>query len=247
MVAGYLLARAGIDVVVLEKHADFLRDFRGDTIHPSTLEIIGELGLLDAFLALPHQEVRYAEGEIAGERLRVADFTHLPTRCKFIAFMPQWDFLNFLAAKGRQFPGFRLMMSTEAVDLTLEGDRVAGVVARSGQASFAIRSDLVIAADGRRSRLRDAAGLVVEDIGAPMDVMWFRLAAGDEHGLVLGRIEGGQAMVMLDRGDYWQCALLIAKGSAERVKAQGIEAFRVRVAQLARGGRADELKSFVAV
>jgi 2-polyprenyl-6-methoxyphenol hydroxylase-like FAD-dependent oxidoreductase len=231
MMAAYLLARAGIDVVVLEKHADFLRDFRGDTIHPSTMEALAELGLLEAFLRLPHQEVRYAEVEIGGERVRGADFGRLHTRCPFIAFIPQWDFLNFMAAEARAYPSFRLMMETEAVDLIREHGRVAGVLARSPSGGLELRADLVIAADGRHSTLRRAAGLAVKDLGAPMDVLWFRLPRGrEEPEAVLGRIRAGAGLVMLDRGDYWQCAFIIRKGTADVVKAAGLEAFRDRVA-----------------
>jgi 2-polyprenyl-6-methoxyphenol hydroxylase-like FAD-dependent oxidoreductase len=233
LMLGYLLARAGVGVTVLEKHADFLRDFRGDTIHPSTMEALGELGLLEAFLQLPHQEVEYAELEIGGERVRAADFTRLPTRCKFIALIPQWDFLNFIAAKAEGFTDFRLMMETEAIDLVRQGDRVAGVLARSPSGELELRADLVVAADGRHSVLRRAAGLQVKDLGAPMDVLWFKLPRRQEpHGAVLGRIAAGQALIMLDRGDYWQCALIIRKGSADAVKAGGLEAFRIRIARL---------------
>jgi 2-polyprenyl-6-methoxyphenol hydroxylase-like FAD-dependent oxidoreductase len=222
-----------VGVTVLEKHADFLRDFRGDTIHPSTMEALGELGLLEAFLQLPHQEVEYAELEIGGERVRAADFTRLPTRCKFIALIPQWDFLNFIAAKAEGFTDFRLMMETEAIDLVRQGDRVAGVLARSPSGELELRADLVVAADGRHSVLRRAAGLQVKDLGAPMDVLWFKLPRRQEpHGAVLGRIAAGQALIMLDRGDYWQCALIIRKGSADAVKAGGLEAFRIRIARL---------------
>jgi 2-polyprenyl-6-methoxyphenol hydroxylase-like FAD-dependent oxidoreductase len=244
LTAGYLLARAGLDVLVLEKHADFLRDFRGDTIHPSTMEALGELGLLDAFLALPHQEVPHVEAEIGGECIRFADFTRLDTRCKFIAFIPQWEFLNFMAANARGYPGFTLAMEAEAVDLLREGERIAGVRADTASGPAEIRAHLVIAADGRHSTLRRAAGLEVEDFAAPMDVLWFKLRRrpGDARA-VLGRIESGQALVMLDRGDYWQCALIIRKGSAEAVKAQGLEAFRARVAALARRPDADEIAS----
>jgi 2-polyprenyl-6-methoxyphenol hydroxylase-like FAD-dependent oxidoreductase len=231
MMAAYLLARAGIDVIVLEKHADFLRDFRGDTIHPSTMEALAELGLFEAFLRLPHQEVRYAEVEIGGERVRGADFGRLSTRCPFIAFIPQWDFLNFMAAHARAFPSFRLMMETEAVDLLHENGRVAGVLARAPSGELGLRADLVIAADGRHSTLRRAAGLAVKDLGAPMDVLWFRLPRGrEEPEAVLGRVRAGGALVMLDRGDYWQCAFIIRKGTADLVKAGGLEAFRARVA-----------------
>jgi 2-polyprenyl-6-methoxyphenol hydroxylase-like FAD-dependent oxidoreductase len=244
VMAGFLLARAGVDVIVLEKHPDFFRDFRGDTIHPSTMDVLAELGLLDAFLKVPHQEVRYAEGEIGDGRFRLADLSHLPTRCKFIALMPQWDLLNFLAAQGNALPSFRLMMRTEATDLLREGGRTVGLVANSPDGVIEIRADLVIGADGRHSRLRERAGLKVEDKGAPMDVLWFRLdrRADDDHA-VLGRLAAGQLMVMLDRGDYWQCALVIRKGTAEAVKREGLAAFRTRVARLAKRPNADEIKS----
>jgi 2-polyprenyl-6-methoxyphenol hydroxylase-like FAD-dependent oxidoreductase len=244
MMAGYLLARAGVDVVVLEKHSDFLRDFRGDTIHPSTMEVLAELGLLERFLALPHQAVKYVEGEFGDERVRVADFTHLPTRCKFIALMPQWDFLDFLAREAKRFTRFRLMMGAEATELLCEDERAVGVAVTTPTGSLAIRADLVIGADGRHSRLRDAAGLAVEDLGAPMDVLWFRLARREgEHHAVLGRFAAGQALVMLDRGDYWQCALIIRKGTAAAVKAEGLAAFRARIARLARRASVDEIQS----
>jgi 2-polyprenyl-6-methoxyphenol hydroxylase-like FAD-dependent oxidoreductase len=219
-------------VAVLEKHGDFLRDFRGDTIHPSTMDALAELGLLEDFLRLPHQKVRYAEVEIGGERVRGADFGRLSTRCKFIAFIPQWDFLNFMAEKAKAFPGFRLQMETEAVDLVRTDGRVAGVVARSSSGERELRADLVIAADGRDSILRQAAGLKVQDLGAPMDVLWFTLPRGpEESGAVLGRIKAGGALIMLDRGDYWQCAFIIRKGTADAVKALGLDAFRGRVAE----------------
>jgi 2-polyprenyl-6-methoxyphenol hydroxylase-like FAD-dependent oxidoreductase len=245
MMLGFLLARAGVDVVVLEKHADFLRDFRGDTIHPSTLEVMAELGLLDDFLKRPHQEVTYVGGEFGDERIRVADFTHLPTRCKFIAFMPQWDFLNFIAEKARAFPTFRLLMETEAVDLSGARQRVTGVEARTDRGEMSIAADLVIGADGRHSLMREKAGLAVENLGAPMDVLWFKLdrRESDDHA-VLGRILEGQGLVMLDRGSYWQCAFIIRKGGFEDIKRQGIDAFRGRIAMLARRDRADEIESW---
>jgi 2-polyprenyl-6-methoxyphenol hydroxylase-like FAD-dependent oxidoreductase len=244
MMAGFLLARAGVDVIVLEKHGDFFRDFRGDTIHPSTLEVIAELGLLEQFLALPHQKVEYAEGEIGAETYRIADLTHLPTRCKFIAFMPQWDFLDFLAARGKTLPTFRLMMGTEATDLVRAGERTVGLLARTSDGPVEIRADLVIGADGRHSILRQRAGLAVNDKGAPIDVLWFKLdhRPDDEHA-VLGRFADGQLLVMLDRGDYWQCALVIRKGTAEAVKREGLAAFRARAAHLAKRASADEIKS----
>src|SRR2546426_8112895 len=175
MMLGLLLARAGVDVVVLEKHADFLRDFRGDTIHPSTLEVMHELGLLEAFLALPHTQVRELAGIIGGERIPIADFGHLPVRCPFIALMPQWDFLDFLAGHARRYPGFALRMSTGVVGLIDDGGRVVGVSATAPDGPLEVRADLVVGADGRDSTVRAAAGLRVETLGAPMDVLWFRL------------------------------------------------------------------------
>jgi 2-polyprenyl-6-methoxyphenol hydroxylase-like FAD-dependent oxidoreductase len=243
VMAGFLLARAGVDVIVLEKHADFFRDFRGDTIHPSTTNVLAELGLLDQFLAQPHQKVSHAEGEFGDERFRLADFTHLPAHCRCIVFMPQWDFLNFLAAHGKRYPGFRLMMGTEATGLLRTGERVTGVAAKTAGGEIEIAADLVIAADGRHSTLRDAAGLQVQDLGAPMDVLWLRLAKRpDDPHLVLGRFADGQGLVMLDRGDYWQCALIIRKGTADAVKAEGLAAFRTRIARLARRPSADEIE-----
>jgi 2-polyprenyl-6-methoxyphenol hydroxylase-like FAD-dependent oxidoreductase len=245
VMAGYLLARAGVDVVVLEKHADFFRDFRGDTIHPSTMDVMAELGLLDEFLKIPHQKVEYNDGEVGDESFRIADLTHLPARCKFIAFMPQWDFLDFLAAHGKKLPCFRLMMHTEATGLLRNGGRVTGVTAGTPSGPIEIRADLVIGADGRHSRLREATGLKVNDIGAPMDVLWLRLdrLAGDAHA-VITRFADGHALIMLDRGDYWQCALIIRKGTFDAVKQTGLAAFRTRVARLAKRDSADEIKSF---
>ena len=244
VMAGFLLARAGVDVIVLEKHADFFRDFRGDTIHPSTMDVLGELGLLEEFLKQPHQKVEYVEGEFGDARFRIGDFTHLPTRCKFIAMRPQWDFLNFLAAAGKRYPRFRLMMSAEATDLRRDGERTIGLAATTPSGPVEIRADLVIGADGRHSNMRDAAGFAVTDLGAPMDVLWFRLShAGGEHRAALGRFIAGQGLVMLDRGDYFQCALIIRKGTADAVKAEGLAAFHARVAALARRPSVDEIKS----
>ena len=210
MMCGYLLARAGVDVHVLEKHADFLRDFRGDTIHPSTLTVMDELGLADEFLSLPHQRVAHAEGEIGDVRVRFADFSHLPTKYPFIAFVPQWDFLDFLSRRAKRFSGFALSMNAEAREVIRRGGRVSGLVVETADGIHEIAADLVIAADGRDSTLRAAAGLTVRDLGAPMDVMWFTLPhRPGEDQAILGRIADGQAMVMLYRGTYWQCALII--------------------------------------
>ena len=234
MMCGLLLARAGVDVVVLEKHKDFLRDFRGDTIHPSTLDVIAELGWLEDFLKLPHQEARHLTGVIGGERMRIADFTHLPTRCKFIALMPQWDFLNFLAEKGAQYPGFHLRMEAEATGLIEENGRVAGVRARTPTGDIAVRADLVIGADGRHSVVRERAGLKVDDIGAPIDVLWMRLTRRPSDGAEpLGRADAGIMFVMIDRGEYWQCAFVIPKDGHQKVMAAGLDAFRDSIVEIA--------------
>jgi 2-polyprenyl-6-methoxyphenol hydroxylase-like FAD-dependent oxidoreductase len=234
MMLGFLLARAGVDVIVFEKHKDFLRDFRGDTIHPSTLEVMHELGLLEDFLKLPHQEVRHLTGQVGDERLTIADFGHLPTRCRFIALMPQWDFLNFLAVRGERYPGFHLRMQAEVTDLVAEQDRIVGVRGNSPDGAFECRAALVVGADGRTSVVRERAGLKVEDLGAPMDVFWMRLSRRPEDGFeTLGRIDIGRLFVMLNRGDYWQCALVIPKGSAEEIRRKGLAAFRETIAELA--------------
>jgi 2-polyprenyl-6-methoxyphenol hydroxylase-like FAD-dependent oxidoreductase len=245
MMCGYLLARAGVPVTVLEKHQDFLRDFRGDTIHPSTLELLHELGILEEFLARPHQQVRYAEGELGDVRVRLADFTHLPTHCKFIAFMPQWDFLDFLAEQARAMPAFTLRRATEALQVVREGDRVTGVEVRSASGAERLPARLVIAADGRESVLRDRMGLAVHDLGAPMDVLWFKLGARpDDPPAVLGRVERGQVLVRLYRGDYWQCALIIRKRTFDAVQREGLDAFRRRVGSLARRDMAGDIGSW---
>jgi 2-polyprenyl-6-methoxyphenol hydroxylase-like FAD-dependent oxidoreductase len=246
MMCGYLLARAGVRTIVLEKHGDFLRDFRGDTIHPSTLELMHELGLLEAFLRLPHQDVRYAEADIGEQRVRMADFTHLPVKHQRLVFMPQWHFLNFLAGEAKKFPQFDLLMNTEALSLVREHDRTAGLRVQDEHGEREIRADtLVIAADGRDSHLRAQSGLKVRELGAPMDVMWFRLdSQDDESQAALGRVEAGQGLVMLYRGDYWQCALIIRKDTAETIKGEGLEVFRKRIARLARREDAAEIKSW---
>jgi 2-polyprenyl-6-methoxyphenol hydroxylase-like FAD-dependent oxidoreductase len=247
MMLGFLLARAGVRVVVLEKHADFLRDFRGDTVHPSTLELIYELGLLDEFLKLPHRKVDRLSLQIGEQRVRIIDLTHLPAQCKYIALMPQWDFLNFLADHGRRYKQFDLRMRTEATDLIEEGGRIVGLRANMPEGKLAIRADLVVGCDGRHSTVREKAGLHSDDYGAPMDVLWFRITRKDSDGAdVFGHIAAGTMLVMLDRGDYWQCAFVIPKGGIERVKASGIEAFRNRVVELSPflADRIGELKSF---
>jgi len=234
MMLGLLLARAGVPVVVLEKHADFLRDFRGDTIHPSTLEVMHELGVLDDFLKLPHQKVRELVVQIDDVRVPVADFTHLPTRCGFIAFMPQWDFLNFLAERARRYPTFELRMRAEVTGLIEEAGRVVGVEVDTPEGRLEVPATLVIAADGRHSVVRREAGLRIEELGAPMDVLWFRLARRPEDAVGgLGRFTAGRLFIMLNRGEYWQCGFVIAKGTIDEIRQAGLEAFRAEVASLA--------------
>jgi 2-polyprenyl-6-methoxyphenol hydroxylase-like FAD-dependent oxidoreductase len=233
MVLGYLLARSGVDVVVLEKHADFLRDFRGDTIHPSTLEVMYELGILEEFLKRPHQEVRELGGQVGHDTVVMGDFTHLPTHCKFLAFMPQWDFLNFVAEQGKHYPEFHLKMQTEAVDLIEDNGRIVGVQAKTTDGPIEIRSGLTVGADGRRSMVRERAGLEVMDLGAPMDVLWMRVSrhAGDP-GQTLGRVAAGKIFIMLDREEYWQCGYVIPKGAAEETRNRGMEKFREEIVSL---------------
>jgi len=234
MMLGFLLARAGVPVAVLEKHADFFRDFRGDTIHPSTLEVMHELGMLDRFLARPHQRADELGGTIGNESFVMADFRHLPTRCKFIAFMPQWDFLDFIAGEARGLPTFHLEMAAEVVDLVVDRGRVCGVRVRTAQGALDVTADLVVAADGRHSTLRDKAGLAVVDLGAPMDVLWLRLSRRpDDGGQSLGHIDRGAIFVTIDRGDYWQCALVIPKGGFDALRQRGIEAFREEIGHFA--------------
>ncbi|MGH6796996.1 MAG: FAD-dependent oxidoreductase [Roseiarcus sp.] len=247
MMLGFLLARAGVRVVVLEKHADFFRDFRGDTVHPSTLELMVELGLLDEFLKLPHQKVETLTGQVGAEHLQMVDFRHLPTHCKFIALMPQWDFLNFLAEHGKRYTTFDLRMQAEATGLIEENGRIVGLTANTPDGALTIRADLVAGCDGRHSTVREKAGLASDDYGAPMDVLWFRLShkASDSPD-TFGHIEAGRLMVMLDRGVYWQCAYVIPKGGIERVKSEGLDKFRGRVVEMSPflSDRVGELKSW---
>jgi 2-polyprenyl-6-methoxyphenol hydroxylase-like FAD-dependent oxidoreductase len=225
MMLGFLLARAGVDVVVLEKHADFLRDFRGDTIHPSTLDVMHELGLLDEFLRRPHDELRDVAVRIGREQVQIADFRHVPTHCKFLMMMPQWDFLDFLAVHARRLPGFQLVMQAQARTLLSENGRVVGLTAQTSDGELEIRAALVVGADGRQSTIRAQAGLRSQDFGAPMDVLWMRVSRlpADPPDL-FGQIDAGRMLVMIARGDYWQCALLIAKGSFDAVRGRGIGA-----------------------
>ena len=230
MMLGYLLARAGVPVVVLEKHKDFLRDFRGDTVHPSTLELMVELGLIEEFLKLPHEKVRHLTGQIGDQRVTIADFTHLPTHCRFIALMPQWDFLNFLAGHGRRYATFDLHMQAEVTDLIEEEGRVIGVRADTPAGPLEVHADLVVGCDGRQSTVRQLAGLAVTDIGVPIDVLWFRLPRrASDTAETFGHIEPGAMMVMLNRGDYWQCAFVIPKGGIDEVRQRSLPAFRDRV------------------
>ncbi|MGE3144861.1 MAG: FAD-dependent oxidoreductase [Pseudorhodoplanes sp.] len=244
LMLGYLLARAGIDVHVLEKHKDFLRDFRGDTIHPSTLELMHELGLLDAFLQLPHQKVKQLAAQIGADRVTVADFSHVPTRCKFIALMPQWDFLDFIADQGRRYATFHLHMRTQATRLIERDGAVRGVGATSPEGELEFNADLVVGADGRRSALRSQAGLAVLDLGAPMDVLWFRLSRKDsDDTATIGHAEAGRLFIMLNRGAYWQCAYVIRKDGFAALQQRGLQAFRDDVAFMSPfvGDRLDEI------
>jgi len=243
---GYLLARSGVSVVVLEKHGDFLRDFRGDTVHPSTLEVMYELGLLDEFLERPHQEIRELGGEIGRTFVKIADFTRIPTRCKFVALMPQWDFLDFLAGKALAFPTFQLLRNAEVIGLA-GTDRVTGLSARTARGNIDIEADLVVGADGRSSIVRERGGLIVNDIGAPIDVLWMRVSRREtDPPQTFGHIEAGGIFVMLNRENYWQCAYVIPKDAFGAIREKGIAAFRERVATLVPflSNRVSELRSW---
>lgn len=226
MMLGLLLARQGLDVTVLEKHADFLRDFRGDTIHPSTLELVAELGWLDELLTLPHSKMRHVTVDMGGEPVTIADFAKLPTRCRYIAFMPQWDFLDFLANKAASYPGFRLLRQTEAVDLIEESGRVTGIRTQTPDGRLDVRADLVVGADGRHSAVRERAGL--EPIGGspPMDVLWFRLSRKTDETVPFFQSGPGSALICIDRGDFWQIAYVIPNGAYASLHKQGLDAFR---------------------
>jgi 2-polyprenyl-6-methoxyphenol hydroxylase-like FAD-dependent oxidoreductase len=231
---GFLLARMAVDVVVLEKHADFLRDFRGDTIHPSTLEIMYELGILEEFLKRPHQEIRELAGQIGDETVVIADFTHLPTHCKFLGLMPQWDFLNFISEQAKTYPGFHLMMQAEATDLLQAGGKVVGVRANTPSGTLEVHADLTIGADGRHSLVRERAGLSVVNLGAPIDVLWMRLSRQPaDPGQTFGRFNAGRILVLFNREDYWQIAYVIPKGSADERRQRGLPALREELSRLA--------------
>src|SRR6266702_5961559 len=234
MLTGYLLARAGVDVVVLEKHGDFNRDFRGDTIHPSTLELMHELGLLDEFLKLPHQEVPQLKGIFNGHLVPMADFSRLPTHCKFIAFMPQWDFLNFFAAKAKRFPSFVIRMEHEVVDLIFDQDRVAGVRVKTPNGERDFRADLVIGADGRHAVTHTRAGLDIEELGVPIDVLWMHISKrkGDPEQL-FGFFRHGKLLVLINRDDYYQAGFVIPKGGIEEIKQRGLSALHGEIVALA--------------
>jgi len=244
MMLGFLLARAGIEVAVLEKHKDFLRDFRGDTVHPSTSELMFELGLLKEFLSRHHNVVRQVGACIEGEDVVMADFTHLPVKCPFVALMPQWDFLDFLAEHARKLPAFHLHMETEATGLIEEGGRIVGVQAKSKDGPVEFRTDLVVGADGRRSTIRSSAGLQVAETESPMDVLWIRVSRHkDDPPDTLGRISTGSFLVMINRTTYWQCAFLIKKGTIDAVHARGLPSFHQDLLKVAPflGKRVEEL------
>lgn len=233
LMLGLLLARAGVDVTVLEKHGDFLRDFRGDTIHPSTLEVMHELGLLDGLLKLPHTQAPRLHAEIDGKDITIADFSRLPTKCRFIAFMPQWDFLDYVAREAARFPNFRLITQAAVTELIDQGDRIAGVRAAMPGGELEIRTALVVGADGRNSIVREKAGLEIERFGSPRDVLWTKLShRPDDPPFVMGHGGPRQGFVMIDRGDYWQCGYVVRKGSFDDVKAAGLDAFRAAVASI---------------
>jgi 2-polyprenyl-6-methoxyphenol hydroxylase-like FAD-dependent oxidoreductase len=243
MMLGYLLGRGCVETLVLEKHADFFRDFRGDTVHPSTLQVMDELGLIDGFLKLPHQQLQKMDGKFGATSIRLADLSRLKVKYPFIAFMPQWDFLNFLRENGKRFPSLKVMMNADATDLVWSGDRIVGVKADTPEGPVEIRADLTIGCDGRHSVVRQCARLEVEEIGAPMDVLWFRAGRhADENESLFARVDTGKMMVTFDRGDYWQCAYVIAKGQYDAIKARGLDAFRddvIGMAPILKSGMSD--------
>ena len=245
MMLGYMLARSGVKVIVLEKHADFLRDFRGDTVHPSTMEALYELGLLDDFLKRPHDEITELAGRIGDTMVKVADFRRLPTHAKFIALMPQWEFLDFLAQAGKRYPEFQVMMRAEAVDLTDADGRITGVKVTTLDGPLTIEADVVVAADGRHSALREKAGMEVHDLGSPIDVLWMRLPReADDPAPALGNLGPGYVFVMIPRGDYYQCGFVVKKGGYDALRKKPLKAFRDRIAEIVpfMAGRVEALK-----
>jgi 2-polyprenyl-6-methoxyphenol hydroxylase-like FAD-dependent oxidoreductase len=247
MMLGLLLARAGVDVLVLEKHGDFLRDFRGDTIHPSTLDLMDELGLLEEFLKRPHDELREIVAQVGGETITMGDFTHLPTHCKFLALMPQWDFLDFIAEQAGKYPAFQLRVNAEVTDLISENGTIVGLMANTPKGPLEVRADLTIGADGRRSIVRDRAGLEVLHIGAPMDVMWMRLSRKpDDPGQTFGHAVPGKLLVLINRDTYWQAAFVIPKGTADEIRSRGLPAFQQEIAEINPflGDRVEELRDW---
>lgn len=247
LMLGLLLARAGVDVVVLEKHADFLRDFRGDTIHPSTLDIMDQLGLLDGLLELPHTKAEKLHAEMAGREVTIADFSRLPTKCRFIAFMPQWNFLDFLAREAGRFPNFRMLLRTNVRELIEEQGRISGLVVDGPEGVVEVRSSLVVGADGRNSAVRAKAGLEVESFGAPSDVLWMKLSRHpNDPPYTMGHGGPRQGFVMIDRGDYWQCGYVVRKGSFDDVKATGLDALRRAIEEVSPlpAGRVEEIRSW---
>jgi 2-polyprenyl-6-methoxyphenol hydroxylase-like FAD-dependent oxidoreductase len=234
MMLGLLLARAGIETTVLEKWPDFFRDFRGDTIHPSVMEILYELGLLDDFLKLPHTKMYNVEAEIGKEKVMIADFSHLRVKAPYIALIPQWDFLNFIADRAKKYPTFHLLMETEATDIIKDGGNVLGVKAKNNEGDFEIRSQLVIAADGRHSTIRDKSGLPLKTSGSPMDVLWFRISRKQsDSNSIMGKFDLGRIIIMINRETYWQCGYLIRKGEFDNIKSKGIDSFRQNIIELA--------------
>jgi 2-polyprenyl-6-methoxyphenol hydroxylase-like FAD-dependent oxidoreductase len=247
MMLGYLLARAGVAVTVLEKHNDFFRDFRGDTVHPSTMELMYELGILEGFLKVPHQKLETVGGIYGDFAFRVGDFRYVPTHCKFVALMPQWDFLNFLAGKAKQFPAFNLRMKYEAVDLVRDGGRIAGVAAQTPEGPVQIRADLVVGCDGRHSITRQAAHFEVQEFGVPIDVLWFRISrTTNDPEQLLGNLNYGKALILIPRDDYFQAGLIIPKGSFGEIQREGLDVFRNLVRRIAPylGDRVEELKDW---
>jgi 2-polyprenyl-6-methoxyphenol hydroxylase-like FAD-dependent oxidoreductase len=244
---GYLLARSGVDVTVLEKHNDFFRDFRGDTVHPSTLGLMQELGLLESFLQVPHQRIKSIAGKVGDFRFRIADFSRVPGPCKFVALMPQWDFLNFLSSRAQRFPSFDLLMGHEAVALLRDNGRIAGVKANTAVGPIEIRADLVVGCDGRHALTRSAARMEVVEFGVPIDVLWFRLSrkSGDPQEL-FGNINYGKALILIDRGDYFQCGFIVRKGSFDQMKSNGLLSFQKSIVQIAPYllDRVDELQDW---